>query len=90
MNAERSRPTRSGDLEIRKAGNEVLVHHPAGGQVHVLNEVAGRILELCDGAHSEPQIVAAIVAETNANAAIVEPDVAAILERFRALGLVEA
>jgi PqqD family protein of HPr-rel-A system len=82
-------PTQCAGLEIRKAGNEVLVHDPAGGQVHVLNEVAGRILELCDGTRPQAQISAAIVAETNADAAIVEPDVAAILERFRALGLLE-
>jgi UDP-N-acetylmuramyl pentapeptide synthase len=80
-------PTQSGGLEIRTAGSEVLVHHPAGGQVHVLNEVAGRILELCDGTRSTDQIVAAIVEETNEKAAIVGPDVAALLERFEALGL---
>jgi hypothetical protein len=80
-------PTQTNGLEIRKAGSEVLVHHAAGGQVHVLNEVAGRILELCDGTRSEPEIVAAIVGETGAETAIVGPDVAVILNRFRELDL---
>jgi hypothetical protein len=80
-------PTQTFGLEIRKAGSEVLVHHAAGGQVHVLNEVAGRILELCDGTRSEAQIVETIVLETGAKTAIVGPDVAVILGRFRELDL---
>jgi hypothetical protein len=80
-------PTQTAGLEFRKAGSEVLVHHAAGGAVHVLNEVAGRILELCDGTRTESGIVETIVLETNEKAAIVGPDVAAILESFRKLGL---
>lgn len=79
--------TQTSGLEFRKAGNELLVHHAAGGQVHVLNEVAGRILELCDGTRTEAGIVEAIVLETGEKTAIVGPDVAAILESFRELGL---
>ena len=83
-------PRKAGDLEIRAVGEEVLVHHPSTQKVHILNRTAGQILEMCDGDHSQAQIVSTICQETGADNAAVTRDVAAMVDEFAKLGLVSA
>jgi hypothetical protein len=80
-------PTKSENLEVRKVGDEVLVHDPAHGKVHVLNATAGAILDLCDGSRSPGQIADSIAAATGADVAIVSRDVEDILREFSGLQL---
>lgn len=79
---------KSATLEIRVVGAEVLVHDAAGGKIHVVNASAGTVLELCDGTRTPVEIAAKIAADTGADVEIVGPDIAEILERFVALGIV--
>jgi hypothetical protein len=80
-------PTKSENLEIRKAGDEVLVHDPAHGKVHVLNATAGAILELCDGTRTPGEIAKSIADATGADVALVARDVDGILREFSSLHL---
>lgn len=80
-------PTKSQNLEVRKVGEEVLVHDPAHGKVHVLNATAGAILELCDGTRTPSEIADSIADATGADVAIVSRDVAGILQEFSGLHL---
>lgn len=82
-------PTMVQGLEIRKVGDEVLVHDTAQQKVHVLNDVAGRIMELCDGTRSNAAIASQVSAETGADLAIVGPDVDAIVAQFLDLNLLQ-
>ena len=81
-------PTKAENLEIRKVGDEVLVHDPAHGKVHVLNAIAGAILELCDGTRTSAEIASSIAAATGADLAVVSRDLAAILQEFSSLQIV--
>ncbi len=81
-------PRKAGDLDIRTVGEEVLVHHPSTQKVHILNRTAGQILEMCNGEHSQAQIVASICDETGADKDAVARDVAAMVDEFAKLGLV--
>ncbi|MDQ6779901.1 MAG: PqqD family protein [Candidatus Eremiobacteraeota bacterium] len=79
---------KSPGLDIKTVGDEVLVHHPAGQKVHILNRTAGRILELCDGVRTPSEIAAMIGAETGADQATVDADVRRIVADFVRLGLI--
>lgn len=79
----RARP----DLDVRPAGGESLVHDPASGKVHVLNAMAARILQRCDGATALSTIAEEIVASTGAPRERVEIDVTRVCEDFRSKGL---
>ena len=79
-------PTKTQELEIRKVGDEVLVHDPALGKVHVLNATAGAVLEMCDGARSAEEIARSLCDATGTDT-VVARDVEAILREFGALRL---
>jgi hypothetical protein len=75
-------------LVIRKTAGEVLVHDPASGKIHILNESGALVLRACDGDHSLEAIVNDLVAQTGADRARVSIDVAAACDAFRAQGLI--
>jgi hypothetical protein len=75
-------------LEIKKAGGESLVHDPATGKVHVLNDTAARVLGMCDGTHTLGSIVEHLVATTNVERERATADVSAVCDNFRANGLI--
>lgn len=89
MNAA-GNPVRTGELEIRRAGADVIVHDAAHEKVHVLNETAGYVLARCDGSRSARQIAEALSAATGADPLIVLRDVEAILQEFERLQLVSS
>jgi hypothetical protein len=76
-------------IEIRDAGEDVLVHDPARNKVHVLNRTAGRVLALCDGTQSPASIAQSLSHATGADLPLVTRDVEAILREFEALELLE-
>jgi PqqD family protein of HPr-rel-A system len=80
-------PSKTQELEIRKVGDDVLVHDPAHGKVHVLNATAGAVLEMCDGARSAEEIARSLSDATGADRAVVTRDVETILSEFRTLRL---
>jgi hypothetical protein len=82
-----SNPTRIANVEIRKAESDVLVHDLTQNKVHVLNEIAGYIFELCDGTHSRTTIAQSICDATGADLLVVSHDVEKILLQFKNLHL---
>ncbi len=82
-------PRQLAGLEVRAVGDEVLVHDPANGKVHVLNATAGKILDLCDGTRSPGEIAGAVAAETGADSQTVSRDVERVLGEFATLDLLE-
>lgn len=83
-----AKPQADQALEIRKVGDESLVHDPAKGKVHVLNATAAKILALCDGNRTHADIAKVLCDESGADATQVAADVDRIVEQFRGLGLV--
>ncbi|GAC1566783.1 MAG: hypothetical protein NVS2B3_01460 [Vulcanimicrobiaceae bacterium] len=77
-----SNPLRKTNLEIRRVGEEVLVHDLEREKVHILNASAGDVLDLCDGEHSIADLTRALAAATGADARAIEPDVRAIVATF--------
>jgi coenzyme PQQ biosynthesis protein PqqD len=65
-------------LVQRAAGKHVLLNLD-DGQYYALDEVSGRIWELCDGEHSVEAVVAALCQDFDAPAETVEADVVAFV-----------
>jgi PqqD family protein of HPr-rel-A system len=84
------KPKQTPGLEVRTAGDEVLVHDAKQGKVHVLNATAGKILQLCDGSRTVEEIAVALANAFLTDTERVRPDVDAALVEFRGLGLLEA
>ena len=82
-----SNPEKVPEIELRRAGDEVLVHDLAGGKVHVLNGTAGYVLELCDGTRSATEIARTLSNATGADYSTVANDVDVILREFESLKL---
>jgi pyrroloquinoline quinone biosynthesis protein D len=78
---------REGLLSQRAADTRVLLD-PADGRYYALDEVSGRVWDLCDGTRTVAQLVAAICAEYEAPAETVEADVLEFLADLSADGLV--
>ena len=82
MNRE-SCPKRGDQIIAQKAANEVLLLNMEDGNYYSLNEIGGRVWELCDGDRTVPQVVAALAAEYEAPYSTLENDVIELLEGFR-------
>jgi coenzyme PQQ biosynthesis protein PqqD len=73
-------PKRMAQVIAQKASNDCLLFNMEDGQYFSLNEIGGRIWELCDGEHNLSQIVAALKTEYDAPAGVLENDVAELLQ----------
>ena len=82
-------PKKIAGLEMSSVGNEVLVHDSSHGKVHVLNAIAGRILDLCTGENTPERIADVLSSEYRADATVVRRDVDALLVEFASLQLLE-
>jgi len=78
---------RDGLLSQRAADTRVLLD-PADGRYFALDEVSGRIWDLCDGTRTVAQLVATLCAEYEAPAETVEADVMEFLGELATDGLV--
>jgi len=81
------RPTLHPRLRMEIVEGEAIVLDREGERVHHLNEVATLVLECCTGDHTEDEIVAEVLARYDVDPAEAAADVAELIERFRALGL---
>jgi hypothetical protein len=82
------RPVRRGDVWVRQAKEENAIYDPAMGSVHLLNETALAIWQLCDGETRVEEMVDAIVDLCGMHRQIVIEDVDRILTDFGANGLI--
>jgi hypothetical protein len=81
------RPMRSPEVWVRQTRDENAIYDPATGSVHLLNETAQAIWDLCDGDTTVAEMVEAICTLTAMHRDVVVEDVDRILTEFGAAGL---
>jgi PqqD family protein of HPr-rel-A system len=81
------RPVRREDVWLRTSGEENAVFDPATGGLHLLNETARAIWDLCDGQTTPAEMVMAICQVSGLHPDVVREDVERTLEEFEGLGI---
>jgi pyrroloquinoline quinone biosynthesis protein D len=74
-----SRPRRQERVLVQRAAEQWILLDVESGLYYALDEVSGRIWELCDGDHSVAAMIEAICQDFDAPADVVEADVLAFL-----------
>ena len=64
----------------QKATDDWLLFNVSDGNYYSLNDIGGRVWELCDGTRTVSQLVAALAAEYDATTEVLEKDVVELLE----------
>ncbi len=82
------RPMRRDDVWLRRAGRENAAYDPRTGSVHILNETALAIWELCDGTTQPEEMVGAICELCGMHPDVVVEDVSRILAEFELANLI--
>ena len=82
-------PRKVDGLEFQPAGNEVLVHDAERQKIHVLNQSAHKLLEMCDGSPVDT-LVDAMMPSDDFDRARVQRDVETVIAQFYELGLVRS
>ncbi len=77
-----ARPRRRERVLVQRAADQCILLDVDSGNYYALDEVSGRIWELCDGDHSVAAMVEAIRGEYEAPADDVEADVLAFLDEM--------
>jgi PqqD family protein of HPr-rel-A system len=73
---------------FREAGEENVLYDRNSGEVHVLNETARAIWELCDGRTSTKEMVEAVCQVTSLHHDVVSEDVDRLLAEFDRVGVI--
>ena len=81
-------PQRKEQVIAQKASNDFLLFNMHDGNYYSLNEVGGRIWELCDGHRTVGQIIDILAAEYEAPAETLTEDALELLEQLRGAKLV--
>jgi hypothetical protein len=76
-------PKRGEQVIAQKAANDTLLFNMNDGNYYSLNEIGGRIWELCDGNRSVSQLITALAAEYDASGDVLEQDVMELLEGLK-------
>jgi len=76
-------PKRGNQVIVQKAASDILLLNMEDGHYYSLNEVGGRVWELCDGIHTVSQVVASLASEYETPYLELEKDVMELLEDFR-------
>lgn len=79
---EQGRPIRRDNVWVRRSGDENAVYDPQTGTVHLLNETAQAIWELCDGQTEPEEMIRAICDFFGMHPDVVVEDVERILTEF--------
>ena len=82
------RPRRREGLLLQRAADSRVVLDPASGQYYALDEVSGRIWDLCDGSRSVAAVVDLLAAEYDAPRAEIAADALAFLAELAGEGLI--
>ena len=77
------KPLRRDDVKARKLGSEWMLYDDRSGSVHIINETAAKVWELCDGTRTVEEMAAALAEQYRTPPdANVPQDVAAVIESF--------
>ncbi len=89
MNAVRHhRPARREGVWLRRAGAEVVLYDSQSSRVHLVNDAAAAIWDLCDGDTEPAEMIEAICQLSGMPRPIVVEDVERILNEFTTAGLI--
>ena len=89
MNAVRhGLPARREGVWLRRAGKEVALYDSDGGRVHLMNDAAAAIWDLCDGNTEPNEMTEAICELSGMPGMIVVDDVQSILNEFTKASLI--
>jgi hypothetical protein len=83
-----SRASRVDDVLSEQMDDVVVLLHAGSGRYYTLDDVGGRVWELCDGQTKVSEIVAAICREYDAPPETIEGDVLELLIDFANEGLI--
>jgi hypothetical protein len=81
-------PLRRQGLWLRQVRGENAVYDPETGNIHLLNETAWAIWDLCDGATRPDEMIDAICELSHMHRDVVAEDVRRVLEHFNDARLV--
>jgi coenzyme PQQ biosynthesis protein PqqD len=84
------RPRRSPRVVWRRGDEGVVLLDPDDGRYYALDDVGGRIWELCDERRSVAEIGAELAREYDADAPVIEADALELLQELEREGLVAA
>ncbi len=77
------KPLRRDDVKARKLGNEWMLYDDRSGSVHIINETAAKVWEMCDGTRTVEEIAAALAEQYETPPeANVPQDVADVIASF--------
>lgn len=82
------RPQRDERVAWRRGEEGVVILNPTDGQYFSLDEIAGRIWELCDGEQSVAEIAAVLAQEYEAEPSVIGADALELIAELKAEGLV--
>lgn len=82
-------PMRKSQVWVRRSGSENAVVEPGSGTVHMLNDTAMAIWQLCDGETRPEEMIEAICQLSSLHPDVVTEDVQRILLDFQQVGLIE-
>ncbi|HWM94018.1 MAG TPA: pyrroloquinoline quinone biosynthesis peptide chaperone PqqD [Thermoanaerobaculia bacterium] len=74
-----SRPRRKDRVLVQRAEDQWILLNVESGQYYALDEVSGRVWDLCDGSHSVSAMVDTLSQEYDAPADAIQEDVLAFL-----------
>ena len=83
-------PARRSDLFVLPCGEDFMVHDESGKSIHVLNPVAGAILDQCDGETMIQALVVKLRETYDVDEETLCRDVRCMLCEFREKNLLEA
>jgi hypothetical protein len=89
LSIRQGRPARRPDVWLRQAGKENALFDPASGALHLMNDTALAIWDLCDGETTPDEMIVAIVDISRLPQEIVAEDVGRILNDFERVGIIE-
>lgn len=72
-------PKRTEQVIAQKASNDWVLFNMSDGNYYSLNDIGGRIWELCNGTRTVSQLVATISAEYDASTEVLEKDIVELL-----------
>ena len=83
-------PKRKSHLAFNRLQDQlIIIDFKAEHQFHQLNDVAGRIWELCDGKNSQTQIIDQMLSEFEIDRDIIEKDVEIFLSELKQNALLD-
>jgi hypothetical protein len=81
-------PKRKDEVIAQQASSAMLLLDMGDGSYYSLNDVGGRVWELCDGTHTVSQLVSTLAMEYDVPSQTLESDILELLDSLREKSLI--